>query len=87
MDRGGRQQQQQHQPQQHHQQQQQQRRGGNQGGGRRGTPRAGEERPKKEAILDLGKYRDQKVRVKFQGGREGKKIVVQQMLLKDFEGN
>ncbi|KAG5519801.1 hypothetical protein PMAC_000074 [Pneumocystis sp. 'macacae'] len=28
------------------------------------------DRPKKEAILDLGKYKDQKVRVKFSGGRE-----------------
>ncbi|KAG5439536.1 hypothetical protein PCANB_002111 [Pneumocystis canis] len=28
------------------------------------------DRPKKEAILDLGKYQNQKVRVKFAGGRE-----------------
>ncbi|CCJ30291.1 unnamed protein product [Pneumocystis jirovecii] len=28
------------------------------------------DRPKKEAILDLAKYKDQKVRVKFAGGRE-----------------
>lgn len=28
------------------------------------------DRPKKEAILDLKKYQDQKVRVKFTGGRE-----------------
>lgn len=34
------------------------------------VPRPGEERPKKEAILDLSKYKDQKLRVKFQGGRE-----------------
>ncbi|CAN6659522.1 U6 snRNA-associated Sm-like protein LSm7 [Trichomonascus vanleenenianus] len=37
---------------------------------RQWVPRAGEERPKKEAILDLSKYRDQRIRVKFQGGRE-----------------
>jgi U6 snRNA-associated Sm-like protein LSm7 len=34
------------------------------------VPRAGEERPKKEAILDLAKYQDHNVRVKFTGGRE-----------------
>lgn len=28
------------------------------------------ERPKKESIIDLGKFIDQPVRVKFQGGRE-----------------
>ncbi|QSL65249.1 hypothetical protein MERGE_002558 [Pneumocystis wakefieldiae] len=28
------------------------------------------DKPKKEAILDLGRYQDQKVKVKFMGGRE-----------------
>lgn len=41
------------------------------GGGRGGGPSGGAgERPKKEAILDLTKYKDQKIRVKFTGGRE-----------------
>jgi U6 snRNA-associated Sm-like protein LSm7 len=31
----------------------------------------GQERPKKENILDLGKYMDKKITVKFNGGREG----------------
>ncbi|KAG4304318.1 hypothetical protein PORY_002293 [Pneumocystis oryctolagi] len=35
----------------------------------RGGVSAGD-RPKKEAILDLGKYQDQRVKVKFAGGRE-----------------
>lgn len=29
------------------------------------------ERPKKENILDLGKYMDKQITVKFTGGREG----------------
>lgn len=47
----------------------------------RGSSRAGrggaaggqgqQERPKKENILDLGKYVDKEIRVKFNGGREG----------------
>lgn len=51
------------------------------GRGARGAPRGGpatrggaggarEDRPKKEAILDLSKYVDKRVRVKFAGGRE-----------------
>ncbi|KAF9208913.1 Sm-like protein lsm7 [Haplosporangium sp. Z 27] len=49
------------------------------GGGARGSARGGArggghsshtERPKKESILDLGKYMDQKIRVKYSGGRE-----------------
>ncbi|KAN0065374.1 U6 snRNP-associated protein Lsm7 [Thecaphora frezii] len=40
-------------------------------GAPRGTGRsAPSDRPKKEAILDLSKYLDQRVRVKFAGGRE-----------------
>ena len=31
-----------------------------------------QEKPKKENILDLNKYMDKEVRVKFNGGREGK---------------
>ncbi|SPO32288.1 related to snRNP protein [Ustilago trichophora] len=55
-------------------------RGGSQarGGGRGGSRsnhnsshnNSSSERPKKEAILDLTKYIDQKIRVKFAGGRE-----------------
>jgi hypothetical protein len=44
-------------------------RGGNRGGG--STP---QERPKKENILDLAKYMDKQVTVKFNGGREGKNM-------------
>lgn len=32
---------------------------------------AGQERPKKENILDLKKYMDKRITVKFNGGREG----------------
>jgi U6 snRNA-associated Sm-like protein LSm7 len=57
---------------------------GGRGGGRGGGPgghghreggghnQSGErERPKKENILDLGKYMDKQITVKFNGGREG----------------
>jgi U6 snRNA-associated Sm-like protein LSm7 len=50
-------------------------RGGHEGGGRGGHGGGGgggeRERPKKENILDLGKYMDKKITVKFTGGREG----------------
>lgn len=61
-------------------------RGGGGGGGHRGGGRGGGghhnahhqggdgergERPKKENILDLSKYQDKEIRVKFAGGREG----------------
>ena len=60
-------------------------RGGRGGGGGRGGDRGGRggrgghgggqanatERPKKENILDLGKYMDKELTVKFSGGREG----------------
>lgn len=53
-------------------------RGGRGGGGRGGGDRAGhggqhgsQEKPKKENILDLGKYMDKRITVKFNGGREG----------------
>lgn len=41
------------------------------GGGRGGAHQTNTERPKKENILDLGKYMDKKITVKFNGGREG----------------
>lgn len=48
---------------------------GGQGGGGPGTGHgqggAAGERPKKENILDLAKYKDKKITVKFNGGREG----------------
>ena len=46
-------------------------------GGGRGGPRGGHqggsqgERPKKENILDLNRFIDKEMRVKFSGGREG----------------
>lgn len=49
-------------------------RGGRGGGGRgaHGGGAAGQaERPKKENILDLSKYMDKQITVKFSGGREG----------------
>ncbi|KAL0468754.1 hypothetical protein QR685DRAFT_313337 [Neurospora intermedia] len=42
--------------------------GGQGGGGAQGGDRG--ERPKKENILDLKKYMDQRITVKFNGGRE-----------------
>ncbi|EST05867.2 Ribonucleoprotein LSM domain protein [Kalmanozyma brasiliensis GHG001] len=53
-------------------------RGGGRGASSRGTARGSShsgpsertERPKKEAILDLTKYIDRQIRVKFAGGRE-----------------
>jgi len=43
---------------------------GGRGGGRGGGQQGQQERPKKENILDLGKYMDKKITVKFNGGRE-----------------
>ncbi|ESK93923.1 small nuclear ribonucleoprotein [Moniliophthora roreri MCA 2997] len=45
---------------------------GARGGGRHGpTPSIGSgDKPKREAILDLSKYVNEKIRVKFTGGRE-----------------
>lgn len=40
-------------------------------GGRGGHAQAGGEKPKKENILDLTKYMDKEITVKFNGGREG----------------
>ncbi|KAF9164237.1 Sm-like protein lsm7 [Actinomortierella ambigua] len=48
-------------------------RGGSHGGDRGQGPQGQQgqqERPKKESILDLGKYMDKKIRVKYSGGRE-----------------
>ncbi|BFZ59035.1 U6 snRNP-associated protein Lsm7 [Saitoella coloradoensis] len=39
-------------------------------GGGRGGYGGTQDRPKKEAILDLAKYKDKQIRVKFAGGRE-----------------
>lgn len=52
--------------------------GGGEHRGGRGGPRGGghggpqTERPKKENILDLTKYMDKEITVKFNGGREGR---------------
>ena len=40
-------------------------------GGRPGGAQPSLDKPKREAILDLSKYVNEKVRVKFTGGREG----------------
>lgn len=40
------------------------------GGGGRGGHTQGPEKPKKENILDLAKYMDKEIMVKFNGGRE-----------------
>ena len=40
-------------------------------GGRGAHSQAGGEKPKKENILDLTKYMDKEISVKFNGGREG----------------
>lgn len=45
-------------------------RGGRGGGAGRGGHAQGE-KPKKENILDLTKYMDKEISVKFNGGREG----------------
>jgi hypothetical protein len=50
-------------------------RGGAQGGNAAGQQQT--ERPKKENILDLSKYMDKQITVKFSGGREGESMVVQ----------
>lgn len=44
---------------------------GGHGGERGGHGGGSSEKPKKENILDLGKYMDKQVTVKFNGGREG----------------
>lgn len=58
-------------------------RGGRGRGGGRSQQKGGasgsaQEKPKKENILDLGKYMDKEVQVKFNGGREGKLLEVVQ---------
>ncbi|BGO95363.1 hypothetical protein NBRC10512_001829 [Rhodotorula toruloides] len=47
-------------------------RGGRGGAGRGGSAGrgGGDDRPRREAILDLAKYVDKQIRVKFTGGRE-----------------
>jgi len=51
--------------------------GGGRGGGPARRPPGGQppatgsgEKPKREAILDLARYNDERIRVKFAGGRE-----------------
>jgi U6 snRNA-associated Sm-like protein LSm7 len=46
-------------------------RGGGRGGSRGGHQGSQSERPKKENILDLNRFIDKEMRVKFSGGREG----------------
>lgn len=46
---------------------------GGRGGGGRGGAAAGDqkERPKKENIIDLNRFMDKPLKIKFNGGREG----------------
>lgn len=47
-------------------------------GGRHGGPQGPQptlDKPKREAILDLAKYIDARIRVKFTGGREGVSVL------------
>ena len=46
--------------------------GAGRGGGKAGAQNSQAEKPKKENILDLTKYMDKEISVKFNGGREGK---------------
>lgn len=60
-------------------------RGGRGRGGRQPQQKSGggggaQEKPKKENILDLNKYMDKEVQVKFNGGREGGSLFVKLML-------
>jgi len=55
--------------------------GGRGGGGRQSQQKSGggggaQEKPKKENILDLNKYMDKEVQVKFNGGREGGSLLL-----------
>ncbi len=50
-------------------------RGGRGGGAGRGGAQASAEKPKKDNILDLTKYMDKEITVKFNGGREGQSFV------------
>ncbi|EER38110.1 conserved hypothetical protein [Histoplasma capsulatum var. duboisii H88] len=61
-----------HQHQHQHQHPHQQQQGGGQGGGQggQGGQQQQQEKPKKENILDLTKYMEKEVCVKFNGGRE-----------------
>ncbi|CAG8633367.1 2527_t:CDS:2, partial [Paraglomus brasilianum] len=43
---------------------------GGRGGSRTGNTLGQDQKPKKESILDLTKYTEKKIRVKFNGGRE-----------------
>jgi hypothetical protein len=52
-------------------------RGGGRGGAQAGGAAGQTERPKKENILDLNKYMDKRITVKFSGGREGMRDVVE----------
>ncbi|KAK7203686.1 hypothetical protein BZA70DRAFT_283177 [Myxozyma melibiosi] len=58
-------------PEQQQQHRQERGAGGNRGGSYRGRHQHQQhDRPKKEAILDLARYQDREIRVKFSGGRE-----------------
>lgn len=46
-------------------------RGASRGGGRGGRGGGAQQSHRKENILDLSKYQDKQIRVRFTGGREG----------------
>lgn len=62
-------------------------RGGARGGGNNNAAHSGgaeQPRPKKENILDLNKYMDKEIMVKFSGGREGRSIFACSLLFSFF---
>lgn len=56
------------------------------GGGRGGAHAQGAEKPKKENILDLAKYMDKEIVVKFNGGRESELAPVMICIWRSFCG-
>jgi U6 snRNA-associated Sm-like protein LSm7 len=52
---------------------------GRYGGGPQG-PQPTMDKPKREAILDLSKYVNERIRVKFTGGREGANLMLRPQL-------
>ena len=47
-----------------------------------GGPPGAADKPKREAILDLSKYVDERIRVKFTGGREGVQKFILRFILR-----
>ncbi len=51
-----------------------------------GRPQPTMDKPKREAILDLAKYVNERIRVKFTGGREGQAISLSAMFRPGADG-